>query len=459
MKRTAILATTFFVVLFCGTAVGQSYKLHDVLDIGSVNYPSVKARAAEARGADRDASAAALDYLPRISAQHQYTYGTSNSVTGSFYPNPAVVSPSGGIRGENINTATWGSFSSLLLEWNVFNFGKVSGNVKAARVAADANRAAYENELFQQKVKIADAYLLTLMSEKLATIQQSNVERAMRFRDAVKAGVNSGLRAGVDSSLASAEYAKTKLLMLEAERNYRSQQLRLLELAGIADQSTIAIDSLQFFSLIPSRIDDGSYTPPGHPLLNYYRKRVDAGQARGIAVRRSFMPSVTLVGAAWARGSGVLNDETFHTDFATGTKYQVSNYLLGGALRWTITDFATVHQRYKAEQYRVVRDQELYNEQNLLVQRQTKDSDMQFTFSMEQARMAPMQLNAAREAFQQAEARYRAGLTDLPTLLQSMFTLNRAEADMAIAYVNTWRSLLAIAAAKGDFSIFINSIQ
>lgn len=438
---------------------GQSYTLHDLLDAGSVNYPLVKARAAEAKGSMRDATATALDYLPRVSAQHQYTYGTSNSVTGSFYPNPAVVSPSGGIRGDNISTATWGSFSSVLLEWNVFNFGKVSGTVKAARINADANQAAYENEMFQQKVKIADAYLLTLMLERLAEIQHANMERALRFHETVKAGVNSGLRAGVDSSLASAEYSKTKLLMLDAERNYRAQQLRLLELAGIADQSSIVIDSLHFFSVIPSRIDNGSYTPPGHPLLDYYRKRVDATQARSIAVRRSFMPSVTLVGAAWARGSGVQSDDSFQTDFTSGTKYQVSNYLLGGALRWTLTDFASVHQRYKAEQYRGVRDQELYNEQNLQVQRQTKDADMQFNFSMEQARMAPIQLNAAQHAYQQADARYRAGLSDLPTLLQSMFTLNRAEADMAIAYVNTWRSLLAIAAAKGDFLIFMNSVQ
>jgi outer membrane protein TolC len=446
-------------VLVPSWVFGQSYTLKDAVELGSINYPLVKARAAEARGSMRDARAASFEYLPRVSGQHQYTYGTSNSVTGSFYPNPAVVSPSGGIRPENINIATWGSFSSLLLEWNVFNFGKVSGSVKAAKVLAESSEAAYQNEVFQQKVKIADAYLLTLMAERLEAIQQSNMERALRFRDAVKAGVNSGMRAGVDSSLASAEYAKTRLVMLEAEKNYRSQQLRLLELIGISGQAIVSIDSLGFFSSVPSRIDQGSYTPPGHPLLNYYRKRVDAAQLRSIAIRRSFMPSITLVGAAWARGSGVWSDDTFHTDFSSGTNYQVSNYLLGGALRWTITDFASVHERYKGEQYRVVRDQELYNEQSLSIQRQLKDSDMQFTFSMEQARMAPTQLNAARQAFRQADARYRSGLTDLPTLLQSMYTLNRAEADLAIAYVNVWRSLLVIAAAKGDFSIFINSIQ
>jgi len=459
MKRTTVLILILSWIGALTDVFSQSYTLRQALQQGSENYPLVKARAAEARGSERDARAASLEYLPRISAQHQYTYGTSNSLTGAFYPNPAVISPSGGIRSENISTATWGSYSSLLLEWNVFNFGKVSGTVKASKIFAESNEAAYTNEIFQQQVKIADAYLLTLMLKKLSAIQKTNVERALRFHDAVKAGVLSGLRAGADSSLASAEYAKAKLLMLDAERNHRSQQLRLLELTGITDQSAITIDSLGFFSAIPSNVSDASAIQQNHPLLSVYRKRADAAQARSIAVRRSFMPSITLVGAAWARGSGVYADDTYHTDFSSGTKYQVNNYLLGAALRWTITDFASVHQRYKGEQFRVVRDQELYNEQSLALQRQLKDSDMQFNFSMEQAQMAPIQLNAARHAFLQADARYRAGLSDLPTLLQSMFTLNRAEADLAIAYVNVWRSLLAIAAAKGDFSIFMNSIQ
>lgn len=453
MKLRAIL-----LFLVCsGTTYGQEYTLQQMLELGQTNYPSIKARASDARGASFDTRAASLDYLPKVSVQHQYTYGTSNSVAGSFYPNPTVVSPSGGIRPENINIATWGSFSSVLLEWNVFNFGKVAGTVKAARSIAESSKAAYENEMFQHKVRIADAYLLTLMSGKLSEIQQSNMERAMRFREAVKAGVNSGLRAGVDSSLASAEFSRTKLLMLDAERNYRSAQLRLLELSGVADKTSIVIDSLSFFTSVPGQ-SMHEFNPMMSPLLNLYRKRVDAQQARSISIRRSFLPSVTLVGAAWARGSGVYNDDTFHTDFNSGTKYQVNNYLLGGAIRWTISDFASIHQRYRAEQHRVVREQELYNEQSLALQRQLKDADMQFNVSLEQARMAPTQLTAARQAYQQASARYKSGLTDLTTLLQSMFTLNRAEADLAVAYVNVWRSLLAVAAAKGDFAIFGNEM-
>lgn len=450
-----------FVVLFLllnFKAVGQK-NLSELLDEGVKNYPGIRAILSEKQSFHREVSVARSEYIPKVTAQHQYTYATSNSLAGAFYPNPAVISPAGSIRPENINQATWGSYTSAIFEWNVFNFGKVSGNVKASEKASEAADASYENELLQHKVKIADAYLLNLMYGRLAEIQEVNLERAETFRDVVNAGVSSGMRAGVDSSLASAELVKAKLLLLQAVRDRKTQALRMQELIGNLSSEEIAIDSMLFFSELPPLPDTASWKPQFNPLVRYYQLQAEATQAKSIAIRRSFLPSITLVGAAWARGSGISpEDDSYHTDFRYGTKYRVNNYLLGVSTRWTISDFVSSRQRFRSEQYRAVRDEELFNEQQARTHRQFNESMMQYELSLEQARTAPIQLKAAQDAYKQASARYESGLTDLPTLMQSIVTLNRAEADKAIAYMNVWRSLLAIAAAKGDFSIFQNAI-
>jgi outer membrane protein TolC len=458
--NTPISRIALILLVLAGTgALAQTHHLQELLDEGQKNYPLVKARDAERNSAAWEAKAAASEYLPRISAQHQYTYATSNSMAGAFYPNPTVISPSGGIRAETSSQATWGSYTSALLEWNVFNFGKVSGSVKAARAQRESADAAYANEVFQHQIRIADAYLLTLMTDKLAAIQHANLERALRFRQVVEAGVRAGLRAGVDSALAHAEYEKAKILFLESERNSKTQTLRLMELAGAADQGLYTLDSMRFYTELPRTVDSIGTISRAHPLLRSFQIRAEATRARSIAVRRSFLPSVTLVGAAWARGSGVYNDDSFHTSFSDGTKYQVNNYLLGIATRWTISDYVPIRQRYKSEYYRAVRDQELYQEQNLRIHRQVRETDMQYGLSLQQAYTAPQQLTAARQAYQQASARYKSGLTDLPTLLQSMVSLNRAEADLAVAYSNVWRTLLAVAAAQGDFAVFLQAVE
>ncbi|HWA35935.1 MAG TPA: TolC family protein [Cyclobacteriaceae bacterium] len=451
---TFLIISSVLILLLSGELLAQE-NLPRLLDEGVKNYPRIRAKLAESESARRDVSAAKLEYLPRITAQHQYTYATSNSLAGSFYPNPAVISPAGSIRAENISQATWGSYTSALLEWNVFNFGKVSENIKAYKKLGDAAGANYENELLQHKTRIADIYLLALMYRKLTQIQSTNLQRAEAFAEAVNARVVAGMRAGADSSLASAEYAKAKILLLQAEREEQTHALRLQELVGRNGDDVMVVDSMTFLTAVPERLDTGVWNQQSNPLLRYYRLRSEASLARSISVKRSFLPSITLVGAAWARGSGISADDTYHTDFSSGTKYQVNNYLLGISTRWTISDFVGTRQRYKSEYYKTVRDQELFNEQDLRTKRQLTESELQYRISLEQAKAAPVQLLAARDAYRQASARYESGLTDLLTLMQSIVTLNRAEADMAIAYMNVWRSLLAIAAARGDFSIFI----
>ena len=437
----------------------QIVTLPALVEQSRTGYPLLKARQSEVASSENDVALSTSEYIPKLTVQHQYTYGTSNSVTGSFYPNPAVISPSGGVRAENTYVATWGSFTTSLLEWNVFNFGKVSANVSASRANLTSSQASLENEVFQHQVRTADAYLLALITKKLTAIQQSNVNRALRFREIVIAGVRSGMRPGVDSSLAHAEYTKAELLLLETKRNEKSQRYLLAELSGAIKDDLPEIDSMQFFNTIPE-LPDTTTDRSLNPLLRLYKTRVQASTARSIAIKRSIFPSVTLVGAAWARGSGVSpEDDSFQTSFSDGTKYQVYNYMLGVSTRWTLTDIIPVRQRFKSERNRSIRDHELYNEQHLKLERQQKESEMQYTLMMEQARKAPIQLDAARRAYRQAFARYSSGMTDLPTLLQTMVTLNRAEADLAVAYSNVWRALLSIAAAKGDIDIFLKAAK
>jgi outer membrane protein TolC len=439
--------------------LGQQVDIHKVLEDGCKNYPTIKAKAAEVASAEQDVHASNSEYIPKVSLQHQYTYGTSNSIAGAFYPNPAIISPSGGIRAENTYTATWGSFTSSLLEWNAFNFGKVSSNVNAADAVLKSNEAAYQNEIFQHQVRIADAYLLTLVAKKLSKIQHANVERAALFREVVEAGVRSGMRPGVDSSLARAEYLKASLLLLDSKRNEKAQAYRLAELTAMLADEAPEIDSMTFYSSLPVIRDTARHVSSSNPLLQVYQTRLLATQAKSVAIKRSFLPSISFVGAAWARGSGVSPvDDTFQTDFKSGTQYSVYNYLFGVSTRWIVTDYVPIRQRYRSEKFKTIRDHELYQEQNLRVQRELKEFTMQYKVLLEQARTAPQQLAAALQAYQQASARYKSGLTDLPTLLQSMLVLNRAEADVAIAYSNVWRSLLAVASSRGDLTVFFDSI-
>ncbi|GAB3914698.1 hypothetical protein GCM10028803_60520 [Larkinella knui] len=443
-----------------GISFAQTLTLSQAIEQGTRAYPFLKSKQAEIQSAEKRIQSSRTDYLPTVILQDQYTYATSNSLNGSFFPNEGTsVSTSGGIRSDNIYQGTTGSFASAVIDWRVINFGRVKANVKVAEADLHRSQSDYENELFQHQIRIIDAYLTLLINQKLAEVQRSNVERAQTFKNVVDAGVQSGMRAGVDSSLATAEAVRARLQLLESQQREQVQRLRLSELIGQV-QAGLRVDSMKFYTTLPQTTFQSDSISPKNPVLRFFQSQINFSSARTVALQRSMLPSISLVGAGWARGSGFANTgDAFSMDFSRGLGYQAYNYLFGVVARWNLTNTLRVKHDYRSEQFQVERFRQLYNDQQLRITRQNREADTQLQVGLEQARQAPVQLRAAQQAYNQAKARYQNGLADLPTLLQSFVTLNRAETDGYIATSNVWRYLLLKAAAEGDISLFMNQIK
>jgi len=438
----------------------QPIDLFQSLEVARQNYPSIRAKTAQLEANVSEYQAQKNAYIPRLTLHHQYTYSTGNSLEGGFYPTVGTLSPSGGIHPDNDYTATYGSFTTALVEWDIFSFGKIVNQSKAAQANMQSSQANLENEIFQHQVRVADAYLLLLMAENLTRVQEVNEARARSFSQAVNAAVNSQLRAEVDGLMAQSEFEKARVLLLQSRQLERTRRLQLMELLGMEmNADTLRIDSMNFHRNLPDlAIFDHNILE--NPLLRLQAKRIEAASFQANAFRSSALPTLSLVAAGWARGSGVSNaDGSIRTDFSSGTEYQVKNYLLGISARWTITDGFTAFNRYKKFQSIATQHSEAYNQQQLALQRQLNEAQSQYQVMQEQAEAVQLQLNAAQRAYAQAQARYQSGLTDLPTLLQSMVAINQAEADKAITYSNAWRALLAIALAQGDLPTFLSQVN
>lgn len=439
---------------------GQSMTLNQVVDQSVRQYPFLKARQAEVSSAERRLQASRTELLPSVIVQDQYDYATSNSLNNSFFPNEGTaISTSGGVRPVAVSQASFGSYTSAVIEWRAMTFGRVNANIGVAKADLQRSQADLENEVFQHQVRTIDAYLMLLINQKLVQIQQSNLERAQTFKRVVDAGVSSGMRAGVDSALATAESVRARLLLLESQQREQVQRLRLSELAGQL-QNNMRVDSMGFYTSLPNNAFLSDSLSPKNPTLRLFESQITLSAARSLATQRSSMPVIALVGAGNARGSGFSNQgDLFQPNQLNGLGYQVGNYLVGVVARWNLTNIVRVRQDYRADQFLVERSRQLFNTQRLQITRQYQEAETQYQVALEQARQAPIQLRAARQAFNQARSRYESGLTDLPTLLQSVLTLNRAEVDGYVAVSNVWRFLLLKAAAEGDLSLFMNQVR
>lgn len=449
----------FAFLLFFAQTRAQVRSLQQVLEEADGNFPALKAFKADQEAADYSVRSVKTARLPAVSLQHQYTFSTGNNVDGSFFPNYGTAfAPSGGVGPANVYQGVFGSFTSVTADWQFFNFGKVKAAVKAAESVSGERDAAYENALFQHRVRVADTYLALLVGQKITEARSRIVDRTLTLKKVVDAAVKSGIKAPVDTALVNATVAGAGISLVDARRNVRFYQLRLAELTGTPYDSLRA-DSLMLFSILPSGKEQSS--PAGtHPLLLLSEAEHNRLTLQASSTQKSWLPSLSLIGYGFARGSGNSNqDGTRYNDFAHGARYQVYNYLFGLSTRWNVTDVARLRYNYKADLYQAEKARHLLENTKLRLETETKDADTQLDLSLQQARLTPVQLEAARRAYNQTRARYESGLADLTTLTQSITLLNQAEIDHYASIGNAWRSLLLKAAAGGDLSLFLDQVQ
>jgi outer membrane protein TolC len=454
-KTIAICSSALFLNSY---AQNKRITLPEALKMAEANYPSIKASLFRKNAAEFNLSAKKLEYMPALNLQEQVTYATANSLNGTFIANGGFALPiSGSIRAENNYSAAIGNYSTIAVDWAVFNFGKIKANVNLAKSELNQADIAYQNELFGHKVKVADAYLLLLGYEKEASVQEKNLQRASVLKIAITASSKSGLKAGTDSSYANAELSKARIELIEASGKVTAQRIRLNTLLGIAD-SAIEIDSMNFLSTIPAFASADSVNINNNLQLKYDLAQEESQFAKSNAVMKSWLPSLKFIAAGMGRGSGIssTNDNNFSPRISDGLSYDAYNYLLGVYFLWNVLDYSKIHNQYKSEMMYAQESKMAYDEEKLQVQSEFNNALVQLTVARSQAAEAPIGLKSATDAYSSSNARYQAGLTTLVDLAQNIYLVNNAESDLVIAYNNVWRALLLKAAASGDLNIFLN---
>jgi len=439
--------------------------LPQAVEMTKNNYPSIKAREALKKASEKGLQSTRSLYLPAVILQSQANYATANSVTGTFFPNegfamPTSSSVNGYKLGSNTTQGALGNFQTLVVNWTVFAFGKIRSQVTLSKAEVQESNTEYANEIFQQQVKVSDAYLLLLRNQKLSLVQRENYNRAIVLRTAIRAAAISGMRPGVDTAFADAEVSRTKILLLESIRQVKASSIMLSELIGSVSDSVI-IDSMSFYSNLPLVEPDSAIDINNHPLLKMYLSRIEVGNKRSNAVMKSYFPSIKLMAAGIGRGTAISPSAGGTYDYIQKDGLQITNYnyFMGITMLWNMLDYPRIRNEFKSAEYITQSYKYNYDEEKLKITREIENSELQLALSREQAKEAPIQLTAAKSAFEQASARYRNGLSTLPELEQNFYILNRAEVDLTVATNNVWRSLLVKSAAVGDLSIFMNQVK
>lgn len=456
-----MVVVTGFFILSTTSTYAQTLYLKDAINTALSNYGSIKAKKNYVNASEAGLQQAKKDYLPNLSLSAQQDYGTINGQNGPSYGLGGLGVASSGPAFDQQNwNAAFGALYLANVNWDFFSFGKIKERVKVSAGILKRDQQDLVQEQFQQKIRVSAAYLNLLAAQRLRKTQENNLQRAITFKNTAVIRASNGLIAGVDSSLAKAELSSAKIALTKAKDLEQEQANRLGVLMG-ETVTSLELDTASI-TRIPQHISiDSILQEKSHPLLQFYRSKVDLSNEQAHLFRKSYYPTFSLFGVMQGRGSGfsanyAQQPTAFTRNYADGINPVRGNYLLGVGMVWNLTAILKTHPQVRAQEFVSKGLQDEYDLAEQQLQAQMAIADAKLKNAIDNYKEAPIQVKAAAAAYLQKNTLYKNGLSTIVDLTQALFVLNRAETDRDIAYNNVWQALLLKSAALGNFDLFIN---
>jgi outer membrane protein TolC len=439
--------------------------LKEALDLAKRNYPLIRSRAAQIEAASNEASAVRASYLPKAGLQAQALFATSNQVRGAYYSVDGLAVPvAGGIKlNEFDSKPAWTSLGAFTVDWKAITFGRLRADKNAAQTRISYSEQLLRQEIFEHQIRVIDAYLLVLNTQKLAELQQKNVVRTQNILTVTSANAASGLKAGIDSSVAAVEATKAKIQWMNSLNIAQMQNVVLSELIGRAGE-TVRIDTMRFYRQLPYQPLVDTLGMSSHPRLKPKQLEIEMAGNTAKLIQLNNMPTLSLMGSVWGRGSGISQnmneDQSFkiNSSITEGLPFRAYNYLVGATISWHPTRYFETRHRYRAQQQHAISMKENYKLVSQQLTTSQKNASLQFDIAYQTAQQTPLQVAAARQALAQSNARYESGLESIMVLTQVGDLYNNSQTDYLVSVNNLWRALLLKASAHGDLDLFLEQI-
>jgi adhesin transport system outer membrane protein len=461
LKFCCLLLFSNLAVPFVISAQMQAISLQQVLSNMQTNYELLKSQGSLVQQKEAQKKSTAYNRLPHLNTLLQANIGSDNNQAGDYLSYGSIPSLESGERVQNNLSVISGDMALAGLNWEAVNFGRY----QAQNAVAKSDLALQISTLAKTQYdlnSLTSAYYLELLRQfELQQVQQDNVNRLRDLKSTIDDLVNSGLRPSVDSSLATAEFAKSMIGLYEAQKNFTQTQVQLSVLSGIVlnqlnpDTNTgnkLIADGIAY--ILNSAIDTLH-----HPDINFYSSAYNLSRARLQLENKSYYPKIFLDMQGWERGSSLNNSDQYNGNLGAGLAPDRFNYFVG--LTMTYDLFNIVRKRLNSPVARFGSESayhELQNEKEHLkgdVQRASVEKD----FQLNKLNQTTTELNSAALAYSQQLNLYNSGLSSIIELNEALDFYIRAQTSFIDARIGLMKSVLNYSLLTNSFNDLVQNLK
>ncbi|MDP9080880.1 MAG: TolC family protein [Bacteroidota bacterium] len=457
-KRCTAVLLLFFIAIAANAQQSSPVTLKELLNRVDQKAPELITDSAAILIRQSQAAETRSNWLPNLKLNYQADIGISNNTTGPYFGFGIIPSSSGGIHNSNVTTAVGDNLGIAALDWEIYNFGKYGAENRAANADVKVEQNQFAQSKYQLQAYTIGNYLLLLRLQDFLNIQYRNIERNQQIRRSIESLAKSGVRAGVDTSIAEAELSKARLTYIELKNQFKQQQLQLSAITGLPYQSIVP-DSTVEASLIsqPTAYLFNADTA-NHPLINFYRSVYQDNLQREDVVKKMYNPKISLEAAVWGRGSSV-NAAGDYNEVSSGYGFQRGNYLVGLGISYNLFDLRRRQLKLRTQKASTNYALKKLEEQQQLLATSSSQADVEMQTALERLTEIPKQLKAANDGYRQKLSLYKSGLTDIIELNAALNILYRAETDYMQAKYQYANALFQKAITQNQVSTVLNFIK
>lgn len=421
------------------------------------NYPGVGVKMSAIDAAKFNEQAIKGNMLPQVKVQAQNSYGTYEGSAGSFFPQAGFFNVSGSAVPLGGSSTAANTFGSAIVEWELFSFGKLRKQNKAAGALYHKSVSEKEAYLLSLKKTLSERYIFLLYNDSKLKWTETNAERLNAIRKITSGLSSSGLRPAADSLLASSSYIQAMGEYDKWKGSKNASLIKLLELYG--DDTLNYTESVQRFSNPAKNNLIGVKTiNPAHPILNVLDRQSAYYTLSGEAQKSAALPTINLLGGYAYRGTGINPNGTVSGAWQDGFSNTTNNFLAGIGITWNLTNLHTNGLKSKklfkdAESTKLLHAQYQQAMQADLLASQTK-----IVQQYEQLQKTKLAVQQSQNAYNMYLARYKSGLITLSELLQIRILLEQAENVHLEASRDYWVLLAYKAELMTDFGFLFNNL-
>lgn len=439
----------------------KAVTIREAVAVALRNYPEITQKYFRLRAAKANVTLARTQYLPNLNVDFQESGITRNLVASTVMNNvsgfdtvPVDSGPSSNHQTYNLHV---NNLQGLNLNWLMVDYGLRKANDRFAFADARTARADLNLTRLDVAFAAANAFLDAVAAKQVIRSNTAALEHMEAANLRATTLVAQGIRPGADAADWQYEVAKSRIGLIKAEKDARLSLVDLAEKMGVAWQDVDVVSD----PLVRRPLEVNTFGPfnlRSHPLALMKDAEILRWRAKQVVLDKAYRPHLWLNSSLWGRGSNS-NDVNPIRGVGWGTLPQVFNYMVGVSYSFPFLEYYPL----KAQK-QMARSNELAAKADFDLAMQVlekKDAKARILLSqtMKVARETPKLVDAARVRETMVFKRYSTGLTNMVSLAEAEKALVEAQVEDALAQVEVWRSILALAYVQGDLGPFMQLVE